>query len=249
VAPGEVIIADQTPFVDRPPSFYDEFIGALELQVLNVKKPSLSVPRNIAARKAKGDILLLLDDDIVIGDTFIQSHLKVMEEEKVDVVNGAVSLDGTLPEEYPWRVNVLDPVRFFLAAPNYKWKGMMLAVTSGNVSIKRDLFLAVGGFDENLPRMVDFELGYRLFRYGAKIYFSYEPYARHLRAEGGSRKHPENYDKFVSALYIHKKHFPGWITSQFVLKNVLGKKLIVEPWFLLKILRANYVVNRLLKSK
>ena len=109
--------------------------------------------------------------------------------------------------------------------------------------------MAVEGFDENLPRMVDFELGYRLFKYGAKIYFSHEPFARHLRGKGGSRKNPKKYDKFISALYIHKKHFPGWITTQFILKSLFRKRFIREPWLPLKILRANYIVNNLLKEK
>ena len=248
ISPLEIIIADQTPLKDRPPEFYRQFDNKI-IKVIDVDKPSLTMPRNIAVREAKGDILLFLDDDIVIGNDFVESHIKVMEEERVDVVNGAVTLKDKLPEEYPWDVRGMDPVRFFLAAPNYRWEGMMLGVSSCNASIKKDIFMAVGGFDENLPRMVDFELGYRLFRYGAKIYFSYKPFARHLRGSGGSRKNPKNYNRFISALYIHKKHFPGWITHQFIAKNLLRKRLLIEPWLPLKILRANHIVNKLLKAK
>jgi len=248
VMPLEVIIPDQTPMPDRPSGFYDEFQELLELKLIHIERPSLTAPRNIAASKAQGEILLLLDDDIVIGKDFIESHIQVMDEEHVDVVNGAVTLEEHLPREYPWDVRILDPVRFFLAAPNYRWEGMMLSVSSCNVSIKKDVFMAVGGFDERLPRMVDFELGYRLFRHGAKIYFSHKPFAKHLRGEGGSRKNPKNYDKLISALYIHKKHFPGWTTKQFILKNLFRKRLIIEPWLPLKILRANCRVNKLLKG-
>lgn len=218
----EVIVPDQTPPAEIPDGFYDEFSGRLPLTVIHVDEPSISAPRNLAARRAKGDVLLFLDDDVVINAAIIESHLRVMRREAVDVVNGAVTLRERLPEEYPWKIEDLDPVRFFLAAPNHHWQGMMLGVSSCNFSIKRTTFLKVGGFDEKLPRMVDFELGYRLFRSGAKIYFSDEPFARHLRAPGGSRKKPQNHNKLVAALYIHRKHFPGWITTQFMLKTVAG---------------------------
>ena len=246
--PLEIIIADQTPLQDRPPEFYKQFDSKI-IKFINFDKPSLTVPRNIAARKSKGNILLFLDDDIVVRDDFIESHIRVMEKEHVDAVNGAVTMKEQLPEEYPWNIKKMDPVRFFLAAPNYKWSGMMLGISSCNFSIKKDIFMAVEGFDENLLRMVDFELGYRLFKYGAKIYFSHEPFARHLRGKGGSRKNPKKYDKFISALYIHKKHFPGWITTQFILHQLFHKRLIMVPLRLFKILRVNYIVNNLLKGK
>ncbi|MBU1863738.1 MAG: glycosyltransferase [Candidatus Omnitrophica bacterium] len=245
--PFEVIVADQTPESDRPSNFYNTFKEKMNLRVVDIEKPSLTYPRNKAAEMANGEILLFLDDDIVISSNFVESHMKVMEEENVDVVNGAVTRRESLPDAYPWDVKQFDPVRYFLAAPNHHWQGMMLSVSSCNCSIKKEMFLAVGGFDEKLPRMVDFELGYRLFRYGAKIYFSNKPFARHLRAQGGSRKAPKQYDSLVSALYIHKKHFPGWITTQFILKSIISKKCFINPLSVLKIIRAHGVVDKLLK--
>lgn len=254
--PHEVIVPDQTPSAERPRGFYDRYVDRIPLQVVYMDKPSLTAPRNVAAKMATAEILLFLDDDTVIPEHLIEAHLRVMERENVDVVNGAVSLSTSLPEEYPWDVTIMDPVRYFLAAPNYRWNGMMISVSSCNFSIKRDTFHHVGGFDENLPRMVDFELGYRLFRSGAKIYFSHEPFARHLRAPGGQRKNPQNHSRVVAGLYIHKKHFPGWITTQWVLKYLTGafvrRRNIIEPWHPLArtytLIRANGRVNRLLRS-
>ncbi len=218
----EVVVPDQTPLHHIPGGFYEAFYERLPLKVLHVEQPNISAPRNQAAKTATGDILLFLDDDVLIKENLVAAHLAVMEEENVDVVNGAVCLQETLPDAYPWDVRQMDPVRFFLAAPNHHWQGMMLGVSSCNFSIKREVFLKVGGFDEKLPRMVDFEMGYRLFRAGAKIYFSDKPFAQHLRAPGGSRQNPRNHNKLVAALYIHRKHFPGWITTQFMLKMSIG---------------------------
>jgi GT2 family glycosyltransferase len=242
----EVIVPDQTPEADRPTDFYKKFHKEINLEVIYIKEPSLTRPRNIAVEYAKGEILLFLDDDIIIKKNFIESHVDVMKRENVDVVNGATTLKDRLPLEYPWDVRVLDPVRFFLVAPNYKWEGMMFTISSCNVSIKKKNFLAVGGFDEKIPRMVDFELGYRLYKSGAKIYFSYKPLAKHLRGDGGSRKNPKNHNKLVSAIYIHRKHFPGWITTQFILKLFLTRRhYLIFPW---KVYFAWRKVGRLLND-
>ena len=43
-----------------------------------------------------------------------------------------------------------------------------------------------------------------------------------------SRKNVHKHNKLVSALYVHKKHFSGWIYQQFVIKLILGP--LFEPW-------------------
>ncbi len=60
----------------------------------------------------------------------------------------------------------------------------------------------------------------------------------------------------VSALYIHKKHFPGWITKQFVLKQLYEsywrRRNVIQPWnpFVqtFKLIRANRIVNKKLRE-
>ncbi len=250
----EVVVPDQTPLHDVPDGFYQAIQERLPLKVIHVEEPNISAPRNLAARTATGDILLFLDDDVLISENLVAAHLAVMHDENVDVVNGAVCLQKTLPDAYPWDVRNMDPVRFFLAAPNHHWQGMMLGVSSCNFSIKKEVFLKVGGFDEKLPRMVDFELGYRLFRAGAKIHFTDKAFAQHLRAPGGSRQNPRNHNKLVAALYIHRKHFPGWITTQFKLKMSIAP--LFRRWSFrtpfkvalgtYRVIRASAKVNKLL---
>ena len=124
----------------------------------------------------------------------------------------------------------------------------MLSVSSCNFSIKREIYLESGGFDVLAPRMQDFEFGFRLFRNGAKIFYSYKPKARHLRGEGGLRKNPIKFDRLVGAIYLHKKHFPGWITRQFFLKYILRFHIIIRPWALIKLFYANMKATQLIKK-
>jgi GT2 family glycosyltransferase len=239
--PDEILIVDQTPIVKRPDN-YNQWILNNNIVLLNQSRPSLSTGRNVAALKAKYDILIFLDDDIEITDSFIDSHLSVMENQSVDAVSGGTTIHDKLPDEYPWTSETLDPIRFISAAPNYTYQGMMMSITSGNFSIKRDIFLSSGGFDDECPRMVDFELGYRLFRSGAKLFYSSLPFAKHLRAKGGSRHFSQKDYKVMAPIYIHMKHFPGWAYQQYILRHirlhVLKKRFILTPWKILKELYA-----------
>tara|TARA_B100000676_G_scaffold312863_1_gene389418 strand:- start:5650 stop:6093 length:444 start_codon:yes stop_codon:yes gene_type:complete len=143
----------------------------------------------------------------------------------------------------------MDLVRCFLDAPNYKWEGMILGVLNCNFSIKREIYLKSGGVDILAPRMQDSEFGFRLFRNRAKIFYRYRPFAQHLRGEGGLRKNPIMFDRLVGAIYLHKKYFPGWITKQFFLKFILRLHTVIRPWSIIKLLKANSLVNKLIKKR
>lgn len=258
ILPDEILIIDQTPLEERK-IFDIKKYPNLNIKLFFQDKPNACIARNFGAKKAKSKYLLIVDDDIVFKEDFIESHLMVMEDENVDVVNGGVTLKNKLPKKYPWNISYMDSVRFFLSAPNYEWEGMMLSVSSCNFSIKKIIYEAVNGFDPIIPRMHDFEFGFRLFKYGAKIYYSHKPWCKHLRASGGLRKKPKNHNKLVSALYIHNKHFPGWITTQFKLWFIFSvfnrKQFWKRPWRpfifpfkIYKLLKANKVAKKLVKK-
>ena len=241
-APSEIVIVDQTPEHDRPVDFYKQF-AEMPLVLVNLDKPSLSASRNTGARRASGELLLFLDDDMVIGPDLLKNHKNVMEHEHVDVVYGAISTGKDLPETYERDTKRLDPLGFFLKSPNKKWNGMVLVTSGANTLIKREYFLRVGGFDEKMPRMEDIELGYRLFLTGAKIYYSALPHAIHDAASsGGTRKTQKNmtYSRLLSKIYLYQKHFSGWTAQQFyllVIKNALTYRDPISGAFFLSNLR------------
>jgi GT2 family glycosyltransferase len=243
--PDEVVIVDQTPLGKRPAGFYERFTK-LPLVIVNLDIPSLSASRNIGASKAQGDLLLFLDDDMRIKPDLVQQHLYVFEEERVDVVYGAISTTWDLPLSYERDTSRLDPLGFFLKSPNKKWNGMTLVTSGANTLIRKEAFFTVGGYDENMPRMEDIELGYRLYSSGAKMYYSELPHAVHDAAPlGGTRKTQK--DMFVARLfskvYLYQKHFGGWTTQQFyllVLKNALTFRDPISGAFYLSHLKIFY---------
>lgn len=120
----------------------------------------------------------------------------------------------------------------------------MTLVTSGaNTLIRKDCFFNVGGYDENMPRMEDIELGYRLYLDGVKMYYSASPWAIHKpEPTGGTRATQKNirYIKLLSKVYLYKKHFDGWTSKQFyllVLRNGLTYRDPISGTFYLSHLR------------
>ena len=230
--PFEIIISDQTPLSDRPKNFYESFKG-LPLKIIDLDKPSHAPAQNIGARASTGDVLVFLDDDCEFQDDFLEQHIRVMDEENVDVVVGPNSLTKKLPENLEKRcLKRRDPLSFFIQKVSFNWNGMVVYTTGGNTSIRREFFFKVNGYDEIIPRMADVELGFRLFKSGAKMYHSVKPFLHHFKSKkGGTRKSQGNipYLRLVSYLYIYKKHFPGWSTRQFCLKEILNYLIFRDP--------------------
>jgi GT2 family glycosyltransferase len=223
--PFEVIAVDQTPLDERPDDFYEKF-KSLPLKVLNLKKPSYSHARNEGARFSSGNILLFIDDDVEFEKNFIEQHLRIITKENVDVVVGA-SFGALRLDEYnddrPFRL--LDPLSLLLKARHGKWSGMVFGIIGFNTTVKREIFLKVGGFDEIIPRMEDMELGYRLYKSGAKMFRSHNPLVNHKRwQKGGTRKSQRNmvHTRLVSKFYLYRKHFPGWVTDQLLIRETLN---------------------------
>jgi GT2 family glycosyltransferase len=230
--PFEIIISDQTPLNDRPPGFYENF-KELPLKIINLDKPSHAPAQNIGAKSSTGDILIFLDDDCEFREDYIEQHIKVMTEENVDVVVGPNSLTEDLPETYEKQyLERRDPFSFFIKKVPIKWNGMVIYTTGGNTLIRRESFFKIGGYDEKIPRMADVEIGFRLYKSGAKMYHSVKPFVHHFKSNrGGSRKSQKDipYLRLLSYLYIYKKHFPGWSTRQFCLKEIIDAILFREP--------------------
>ena len=116
--PEEFIIVDQTPEKDRPKGFYEGY--DLNIKLFTPDQPSMPGSRNLGAKEAKEDYLLIIDDDIVFQENYVEMYKKVLSEEQADVINGGTTLKKELPKDWPWDIQDMDPVRFFLAAPNHQ---------------------------------------------------------------------------------------------------------------------------------
>jgi len=128
--------------------------------------------RQKGAELARGKVVLFLDDDMRVGEGFLEGHL-ALHEEAGTVVLGQLRPDAdiaTMPLFEKFFARMLSNKADELLAGKKKLRGH--GVYTGNVSIDRELFLRVGGFDPAFRALEDEELGIRLEKAGAKLLFS-----------------------------------------------------------------------------
>ena len=136
--------------------------------------------RNVAVRLATADLVLFVDDDIAAAPKLLQSHLEA--HSSGDPLLGVVGL----VEWHPGlRINRfmrwLDQGELQFAYRSWMREGPIdppwKAFYTCNLSMRRELFLEVGGFDERFPYAAfeDSELAVRLSKSGFRL--EYRPAA------------------------------------------------------------------------
>ena len=150
----EIILVDQT--ADHP-ALQKQTLAEWARQGVVIwhrqNEPNSSKARNAGARIATGDVLLFLDDDIRIGAEFLAAYANVVRR------SGAVGVCGPVFESNQQPVYKLEDKVFNSELgwlldfrKNYANECETSFMMSGNVAIRRELFLALGGMDENYER-------------------------------------------------------------------------------------------------
>ena len=122
--------------------------------------------RNVAAAQARGGILWFVDADVVVHDDAVIQLRRAFNEPGVTAVFGSY-------DDQPPAKNFLSQYKN-LVHHFYHHRGRSEASTfwAGCGAVRKDAFLAVGGFDAvryTRPSVEDIELGYRLRAAGGRI--------------------------------------------------------------------------------
>ncbi len=180
-SPIELIVVDDGS-TDDTPAVLERYPG---VQVERRPPGGRAAARNPGVRRARGRLVLFVDDDVVATDGLVQRHLdhhRAHPEENealVGLVTWAPELEITphmlwLEDGGPlFSFNTIDD------PDNVDWHHFCTA----NVSVKRSFLPAEGPFDEDLQRCVDIELGYRLSRIGMRLRYDAEAVGHHLRVD------------------------------------------------------------------
>lgn len=181
--PSEILLVDQTP---RHEEATERRLQELQrggiVRQIKLEKPSITGAMNIGLRQAHFEVVLFLDDDIIPDANLIAAHLAAHEHGE-RIVAGQVLQPGELPLQDEEEV---EPFQFISGRRQY-----ITELMGGNFSIRRDLALKLGGFDENFVHVAyrfEAEFAERALASGERILF--EPHAsiRHLKASGGGTR-------------------------------------------------------------
>lgn len=154
-----------------------------------------SAARNTGASQARADRLLLLDADTYAAPDLLERHLRRPGQAGPEVVYGrriepAWGTFATLPQAVPGEADLLPMEGDHRDLPRppgdpgfdvYRRTGWMFGFTH-NLSLPRELYLQVGGFDEAFVQWgyEDTDFTYRIYRHIGRdsSHFRYDPQAR-----------------------------------------------------------------------
>ena len=132
--------------------------------------------RNRGARRAAGDVLFFLDADVLVQPDTLDRILEVFAREP-----GVAATFCSYQPDTPSK-NFISKYKNLLHHYTHQTSRREAATFCGGFgAIRRDVFLAAGGFSERFRFMEDVELGYRLHKTGCRILLSPEIQLTHTK--------------------------------------------------------------------
>lgn len=171
-----------TPLLEATLARVAQHPRAARLSVIHQENAGPSAARNHGVRVARGEYVGFLDADDRWSPTLVSRAVATLgAAQPADVV----FFDGftTAGDGRRWRISDRSPT---VATPGLAdvIGGTSTVITSGTV-VRREAFLAAGGFDESLRRSEDFDFWLRMLRRGAPFRAVPEPLVhRRLMPDG-----------------------------------------------------------------
>jgi glycosyltransferase involved in cell wall biosynthesis len=145
----EVIVVDGKS-KDKTQEVVNTYKEKLDLTLLVSEVRGPAYQRNLAASKARADMLLFLDADVIVGNEFIQKIDKLLSEKTVDVFTCW---------NKPLSNNFIDKAFFHLFNVLYleTHKYFKPGAVGTFIGVKRSVFETLGGFGNDIVLAEDFE--------------------------------------------------------------------------------------------
>ena len=170
----EVIVIDDVSPDDT--AAVAEGLGAHVIRATRNGGPGAA--RNLGARIAIGDLLWMVDSDVIPGRDGPRHIRAAFAEPGVRAVFGSYD---ELPDGTPWFSRYKNLMHRY-----YHQSARREASTfwAGCGAVDREFYLTIGGFDTatyRVPSIEDIELGYRIRRNGGRILLAHEFHGKHLK--------------------------------------------------------------------
>ena len=178
----------------------------IDVRVIEQPPGGAGAARNRGAAAASHDLLVFLDDDIEAWPGLVSAHVRAHAEDDRSVVV------GYLPPQLQGRQDLFaimlrawwEAMFERMAGPGHRFNYTDLL--SGNFSLQRPLFNAVGGFDPGLQCHEDYELGVRLIAAGAELRFAPEAAGWHHEYTGLERALARKRDEGRADVTLARRH-------------------------------------------
>ncbi|MBS2212122.1 glycosyltransferase family 2 protein [Carboxylicivirga mesophila] len=198
----------------------------INLRVFYSSAPNASLARNIGLLEAQGNIVLFLDDDLIIENTdFLQAHLANYNDEHLPGVFGQVTDPGVPVRLTRHKLSHHPRVGWLFFPPNFNDNCKILNGGAGNLSVRKDWAIDIGGMDylfEKGAHREESDFCLRLTKKYGLLNFDAHATVIHLGAAGGGCR---NWGKNEGIHPIHHV-FGEWY---FILRGLFQHKTI--KWY------------------
>jgi len=168
---------------DNTFSFAESLLSKSHLNYSILVKPNSGrgSTRNFGAKYAKGKFIVFFDDDMVLEPDCLSAFASFHKHHSNSI---AV---GRQVENKAWMKTDFQVYKAYLSAKweiktnkeEVRYTKNNLHITAANFSLPKQVYASLGGFDERLSDVEDFELATRAFDSGIPIYYSQKAKAWH----------------------------------------------------------------------
>jgi glycosyltransferase involved in cell wall biosynthesis len=175
----EVLVVDNNSTDDTRAVLDQKASTYPNLKVFSQAKRGAAATRNVGISKAKGEIVLFIDDDILAEPVLVEEHWKYHQKHAGASIIGGVTTPWDSCSDpflrYLRDRRIFNPYSIACGPMDFSY------YHTGNVSTARSLLKEVGGFNEQFAiyGMEDIELGYRLERHGSRMVHGPDAKASH----------------------------------------------------------------------
>jgi GT2 family glycosyltransferase len=217
----EIIIADNDSALDETKTTFDRLRKDERVEIIPVPGPfNYSAINNIAAKSAKGQILILMNNDVeAIDGSWLDEMVSQASRAEIGVVGAKLLYaDGRIQHAgiatgpgvqtfHPWRLSNGDDLGYFNALSLTR---SCIAVTGACLALRRELFDRVSGLDEvNLQvAFNDVDLCLKIGKLGYRILWT--PFATLYHLESISRGLDDTPEKIERARQEQKHMMETW---------------------------------------
>ncbi len=210
-----------------------------KLRLVVTENQGRSKTRNAGAQNSEGDLFIFIDDDVIADIDLVQKHIFFHMNNP-----GSFILTGT-HRELPGETDIQKYRESLAVFWNSRYQEKVTKVgfdnlyfAAGNCSIPKTIFYQLGGFDERLLNVEDYDFAHRALKAGVPVFFNKEIMATHcdlISCKSYIRRQRE-YDEGKR----QRNRINGIAERKFFVKHLLYRFFAFN--FLVRLIDKNYFV-------
>lgn len=209
----ELIVVDQTEKHEPDTERALKGLGS-KIKLVHEEIKSLPHARNVGVAHSSGEVILFLDDDIIPKPGLLTAHAARYGDYKVGGVGGRIMAAGDENKPEPAKIATITPWGAFKDYFYATHSEEVETVRGANMSFRRDLYVKLGGFDENYvgnAMREETDFSFRLRKLGYKLIFEPKAEVFHLLTPSGGARSGDRVGRyrtfFRNNTYFFLRHF------------------------------------------